>query len=508
MPAKKPQQKHTVSERPPIVVIMGHIDHGKTTLLDYIRKANVAGGEAGGITQHTSAYEITAEKDGAKKRITFVDTPGHAAFSAMRERGACLADIAVLVVSAVEGVQVQTVEALRAIQDAGTPFIVALNKMDKPEADENRTKQSLAQSNIFVEGYGGSVPCVPISAKTGKGVTELLDMILLVAEMETLTGTTAMPAEGIVVESNMDPRRGATATLIIQNGTLERGMFVAVGKSVTPIRVFEDFSGTSINSATMCAPVRLAGLPEVPRAGASWASANTKKEAEALAEAVAEREAVCKKQYAQETEGKALLPLVVKADVMGTLEAVEKEIGKLATKNAEHVVVSILSSSVGGINENDVRLVAGTKAPIIIGFNVKVDRAARDIAEIQGVTIQTFPIIYELEKFLTEEMERRTPKQTNEIEVGSAKVLRVFGETKDRQIIGGEVTTGIAREKALIRIVRRNHEIGRGELVELQQNRLRAKEVAEKTQFGANVEAKLTIAEGDTLQFFIMAEKQ
>lgn len=496
----------TTTERPPIVVIMGHIDHGKTTLLDYIRKANVAAGEAGGITQHTSAYEIIVDKGTEKKRITFVDTPGHAAFSSMRERGARFADIAILVVSAVEGVQVQTIEALRAIQDAGTPFIVALNKMDKPEADENRTKQSLAQSNIFVEGYGGSIPCVPISAKAGTGIRELLDMVLLVAEMESLTGSPHAPAEGIVVESHMDPRRGATATLIIQNGSLSRGMFLIIGKSIAPIRVFEDFNGTPIDSALMCSPVVLAGLPDVPHAGTTWTSATTKKEATEIAEKLFTCDTACKKLLALESDGKAQLPIVVKADAMGTLEAIEKEIGKLATKTADKVVVSILHSSVGAINENDVKLVAGTNAPIIIGFNVKTDRAARDLAETQGVGIHSFPIIYELEKFFTEEIERRTPKQTNEIETGTAKVLRVFGQTKDRQIIGGEVSQGVAREKALVRIIRRGHEIGRGELVELQQNRLRTKEVIEKTQFGANIEAKLTIAEGDQLQFFIMAE--
>ena len=274
--------------RPPIVVIMGHIDHGKSSLLDYIRKTNIVEGEAGGITQHLSAYEVTHHLDQTRKdalasnRITFLDTPGHEAFSKMRARGAGVADIAILVVSAEDGVKEQTKEALRSIKEAGIPYIIAINKIDKPNANIERTKQNLAENEIYLEGFGGDVPFVPISAKLGTGIPDLLDMMLLVAEMENLTGDTFLPAEGIVVESNIDTKRGTSATLIITNGTLKKGMFILAEESMSPVRAIENFLGKQVSEATFSSPVQITGFDALPSVGSTFRAYANKKDAERM----------------------------------------------------------------------------------------------------------------------------------------------------------------------------------------------------------------------------------
>ncbi|MCK5591056.1 MAG: GTP-binding protein, partial [Candidatus Pacebacteria bacterium] len=279
-------QDNTTVERPPIIVIMGHIDHGKSALLDYIRKSNVVEGEAGGITQHTSAYEVEhTTKEGDIKKITFLDTPGHEAFSDMRSRGAVVADIAILVVSAEDGVKTQTLEALRAIKDADIPYIIAINKIDKPGADIEKTKNSLSENEIYIEGYGGDIPVQPISAKTGEGIPEILDMMLLVAEMAELKGETGKRAEGIVIESKVDPQKGISATLVITNGKLERGMYVVAEDVVAPVRIFENFSGKTINEAQFSSPVTIIGWNKIPSVGSSFVSFSKKKDAELCATA-------------------------------------------------------------------------------------------------------------------------------------------------------------------------------------------------------------------------------
>lgn len=492
--------------RPPIVVIMGHIDHGKSSLLDYIRKTDVVAGEAGGITQHLSAYEVSHEvKAGSANRITFLDTPGHQAFSKMRSRGADVADIAILVVSAEDGVKEQTKEALRAIKEAGIPYIVAINKIDKPNANIERTKQNLAENEIYLEGFGGDVPFVPISAKVGTGVSDLLDMLILVAEMENLTGDTSLPARGVVVESHIVPARGISATIIITNGTLKKGTFIVAEKSMAPVRTVENFLGKQVPEASFSSPVRITGFDLLPPVGAAFRTYATKKEAESAQTVMRETGKTASIKTSPRTIPLAsdalIVPVVIKSDVAGTLEAVEKELGKL---EREHIAIKVIAKGVGTIGENDAKLASGSENGIILGFHTKVDRNAADHAERFGITIKTFDVIYELVEWMEKELDRRTPKVMKEEIIGALKVLKTFSTTKHKQVIGGKVITGTLELGAQVKIMRRESEIGRGKVVELQQQKIATKKVAEDNECGLMIEAKIEIASGDVLEAFVI----
>ncbi|HAT68300.1 MAG TPA: translation initiation factor IF-2 [Candidatus Yonathbacteria bacterium] len=504
--------------RPPIVVIMGHIDHGKSSLLDYIRKTNIVEGEAGGITQHLSAYEVShPSKAGVADRITFLDTPGHQAFSKMRSRGAGVADIAILVVSAEDGVKEQTKEALKAIKEAGIPYIVAINKIDKPNANIERTKQNLAENEIYLEGFGGDVPFVPISAKVGTGIPDLLDMLLLVSEMENLTGDTTVLARGVVVESHVVPSRGISATLIITNGTLKKGTFIVAEESMAPVRVIENFLGKQVSDATFSSPIQITGFDSLPSVGASFRAYATKKEAEAAQAALlrpgresADSDSRTKKGVPDAVRtipldnNALIIPVIIKTDVAGTLEAIEKELGKI---ERERIAIKVIAKGVGAIGENDAKLASGSENAIILGFHTKVERSAVDIAERFGVTIKTFDIIYELTDWVTKELDSRTPKVLGEEIVGTLKVLKTFSAMKHKQVIGGKVTTGTLELGAQVKIMRRDAEIGRGKVIELQAQKLATKKVEEGNECGLMVEAKIEIAPGDILEAFVMNEK-
>jgi len=488
---------------------MGHIDHGKSSLLDYIRKSNVVAGEAGGITQHLSAYEVNHPvKEGVANRITFLDTPGHQAFSKMRSRGAGVADIAILVVSAEDGVKEQTKEALKAIKEAGIPYIVAINKIDKPNANIERTKQNLAENEIYLEGFGGDVPFVPISAKVGTGVSDLLDMLLLVAEMENLTGDTTVLARGVVVESHVVPSRGISATLIITNGTLKKGTFIVAEESLTPVRVIENFLGKQVPEATFSSPIQITGFDSLPPVGASFRAYATKKEAEAAQATLRESRAKKGVQDIVRTvplaDDALIIPVIIKTDVAGTLEAIEKELGKI---ERERIAIKVIAKGVGTIGENDAKLASGSESAIILGFHTKVDRNAVDIAERFGVTIKTFDIIYELTDWMNKELDLRTPKVLGEEIVGSLKVLKTFSAMKHKQVIGGKVVSGTLELNAQVKIMRRETEIGRGKVIELQAQKLATKKVEEGNECGLMVESKIEIAAGDILEAFVMNEK-
>lgn len=500
----------SIVPRPPIIVIMGHIDHGKSSLLDYIRKSNVVEGEAGGITQHLSAYEVEHKrKDNlSADRITFLDTPGHEAFSKMRARGANVADIAILVVSAEDGVKEQTKEALRSIKEAGVPYIVAINKIDKPNANIERTKQNLAENEIYLEGFGGDVPFVPISAKLGTGVPELLDMMLLVAEMENLTGDTSLAAEGIVVESHIDTKRGTSATLIITNGTLRKGMFILAEESMAPVRAIENFLGKQVSEATFSSPIQITGFDAIPAVGSTFRAYTNKKDAEVAQLMLREARSKEKVKEVARTIPLAndalVVPIVLKSDVAGTLEAIEKELAKI---ERERVVIKIIAKGVGTIGENDAKLASGSSDAIILGFHTKVERGAQDIAERFGITIKTFDIIYKLSEWLNEELDRRTPKVMGEETVGTAKILKIFSATKHKQVIGGKVLTGALEVGAQVKIMRRDVEIGRGKIEGLQAQKLATKKVDEGNECGMMVDAKMEIAGGDVLEAFVMNAK-
>ncbi|MBP6856590.1 MAG: translation initiation factor IF-2 [Candidatus Pacebacteria bacterium] len=496
-----------VTVRPPVVVIMGHIDHGKSTLLDYIRKSNIVDKEAGGITQHLSAYEVIhKDEKGESRKITFLDTPGHAAFSGMRERGATVADIAILIVSAEDGVKAQTIEALNTIVEAKVPYLVAINKIDRPGANVEKAKMELMEKGVYLEGYGGNIPYVEISAKAGTNIPALLDTILLVADMENFTGDMSKTARGIVIESNMDPKRGISATMVIKDGTLSKGMFLVVEDAIVATRIMEDFLGKTISEVSMCAPVRLIGFDKVPAVGSVFESFNSKKEAESAVALYKEilrtgTSTVKKELLSPDTK---VIPIVIKTDVVGTGEAIEKEILKM---NTSEISFKILSRGVGSIGENDLKAVSGDKEALIVGFNVKIDSKAENLNESLQIPVHTYTIIYKLTEMLAELIEERRPrKQVMEV-VGKTKVLKTFSATKERRVIGGRVESGKLAQGHKVRIMRRDFEIGEGVIIGVEQGKIKSKEVLEGNECGILVEAKNEIAPGDYLESFVMTTK-
>ncbi len=501
------QQKQTnIVTRPPIVVVMGHIDHGKSTLLDYIRKANIVATEAGGITQHTAAYEaIHTDNNGKISHITFIDTPGHAAFVELRSRGAQVADVAILVVSAEDGVKPQTLDALKSILLAKIPYIVAINKIDKPNANIERTKQTLSENEIYIEEWGGKIPAVPISAKFGQGVEDLLEMVLLTAELEELKGDPSLPASGIILETHLDKTKGLSATLIIKNGTLKTGSYIVSEHAYAPVRVIEDFKGAKIESATLSSPVCITGWTELPTIGAEFMTCNSKKEAEALIEEFSLNQKTRSTHATTSTnEDKAYVPIIIKADVAGTLDAIVHEIRKLEN---ERVAANIIYTGVGDITESDIRAASGKDNVVIIGFNVKIDTQATVLRERENIETKVFNIIYELGDYLKGLFTKRTPKISAEEMKGQLKVLKYFSAMKDKQVIGGRVVKGSIHVKDIVKIMRQDEEIDRGVITELQHSKQKVNEVEEGKECGLCVESKTEIAPGDILESFEVVER-
>ncbi len=506
----KEKLKPHIVMRSPVVVVMGHVDHGKSTLLDYIRKTNVVAGESGGITQYISAYEVTHKiqsktNDNKPRLITFLDTPGHEAFSKMRNRGAKTADIAILVISAEDGVKAQTIEANETIVKNKIPYIIAINKIDKANADVERVKNELSEKGIYLEGMGGDIPFVLISAKEGTGINELLDMVLLIADLQEFTGDTNTNATGIVIESNREPRRGISATCIIKNGTIKSGMFIACETSIVPTRIMEDFLGNSIKEATFSSPISIVGFDSIPKVGSTFESFNTKKEAETYVNFIKEEESSNKgKDKEQINKNTKIIYLVIKTDVSGSFEAIEKEIKKL---NSEEVSFNIIDSGVGPIGESDLKMTSVDKDGIIIGFNVKIESGARNLNESLKVNVQTFDIIYKLTDWLKKiAEERRFRVEILEV-IGSLKVLKIFSSTKNKRVIGGKVISGKIISGSEVRIMRRDFEIGKGKLIELQQNKIKTKEVLEGSDCGILIDSKIDISSGDVLEAFIITIK-
>ncbi|MBA3732820.1 translation initiation factor IF-2 [Patescibacteria group bacterium] len=494
-----------MKERSPIVAIMGHIDHGKSTLLSYIRHSTEPLNEAGGITQHISAYEVEHfATDGKKHTLTFIDTPGHEAFSGIRKRGAKVADVAILVVSAEDGVKPQTIEALHSITESKTPYIVAINKIDKPGIDIERTKQSLAENQIYVEGYGGDVPLVLISAKTGQGIPELFDMIILVSQLESLQGDSSISANGIVIESNRDVKKGISATCIIKNGTLTKSMYITSGLSSAPIRIMENYLGKQIENATFSSPIKIIGWDSLPEVGNEFKSFKSRDEAREQIEKEKELRSSNKGEKESIVDTTNSIPVILKADTGSSLEAMISEIKKLTT---ERISAKVISSGIGTISENDVRLADGNEKAIIIGFNVKVDSPAKNLADRNEIEIQKFDIIYKMNEWLKEVLATRTPKMKVEESTGLAKILKLFSKVKDKQIIGGRVEKGSIVVGSLVKISRRDVEIGEGRIRELQQQKSACTEVKEGKEFGGLIVANIEIAAGDKIESFITIEK-
>jgi translation initiation factor IF-2 len=461
---------------------MGHIDHGKTTLLDYIRKTKVVEKEKGAITQHIGAYEVKLKE----KRITFLDTPGHEAFSKMRLRGAKVADIAILVIASDEGVKPQTIEAYKILEQTKIPFIVALNKIDKPRANPEQVKAQLAESKA---------PSVNISAKTGEGVEELLDLILLMAEMENLKGDFKQNASGVVIESHLDPKRGITAILLIQNGIMKKGMCAVSGDAIASVKIFEDFQGKNLEEATFSSPVRIAGFNKLPQVGAEFKTFESKKEIEIIPAKI-EPVRIQTAEF-ESLPNKIIIPIIIKSDVSGSVEAIEKEISKL---NNQEVSINILKMGIGNIVEEDVKFACAGKA-IILSFNVNTDASIKNLAERLNVVIQNCEIIYEMREWLEKEIEKRKKQIIAEKIIGRAKILKLFSKTKNKQVIGGEVLEGkIVVYNSYIKIKREDSELGEGKIIKLQQNKAPAKEVNQGQQFGVMIESKVEAAVGDTIE--------
>lgn len=495
--------------RPPVVTIMGHVDHGKTSLLDYIRSTRVAAGEAGGITQHIGAYHVDTDKG----TISFLDTPGHAAFTAMRARGAKVTDIVILVVAADDGVKPQTIEAIQHSRAAGVPMVVAMNKVDKPEADIDRLKTELSQQQVIPEDWGGDTQFIPVSAKTGEGVDDLLDALLLQAEVLELKAVEDCPAQGVVVESTLDKGRGPVATILVQNGVLRRGDTLVTGQEMGRVRAMFDEAGRPIESAGPSMPAVVLGLSGTPDAGEDALVINDERKARELAEFRQQKQREIKLAKQQQTKLEdmfsrmgtgemTMLNIVLKADVQGSVEALRDALTKIET---DEVAVKVVSAGVGGINETDANLAVASNA-ILIGFNVRADAAARRIVEEHGIDLHYYSVIYDaIDQVKAAVSGMLSPEITEEI-IGLAEVRDVFRAPKIGAIAGCMVVEGTVKRSAPIRVLRDNVVIYEGELESLRRFKDDVNEVRSGTECGIGVKGYNDVQVGDQIEVFERTE--
>jgi len=492
------EDKEDMISRAPIIVVMGHVDHGKTSLLDAIRKTNVIAGEAGGITQHIGAYQVVRKG----KAITFIDTPGHEAFTAMRSRGAKVADVAILVVAADDGVKPQTTEALHIIEAAKIPYLVAINKIDKPGADLNKTKQELStQLNITPEDWGGKTICAPISAKEGTGVEEMLDMILLVADMEieNIKANPEASAVGTVIESKIDKGAGPVATLLVQNGTLRLGDQLCFNNIIYgKVRALKNYKGEDVKEAGPSMPAKIIGLKIPPEVG-DILEVGEGERVNMRNIKVAGKADPTKQQLKEKNDEKIKkLNLIIKSDVFGSAEAIEESLTKIAN---ELVGVNILSTGLGNITENDV-LKAEASGALIIGFNVKTPVNIEKLLREKNIQVHAYTVIYDLIKFVRDEMEKLIEVEIKRVDLGRLKVLGIFRTEKNSQIIGGKVLDGQIEKDALIEVLRDKDIIGMGKMTKLQANKQEASIVETNQECGIQYEGKPVIQVDDILQIY------
>ncbi|MDP1834184.1 MAG: translation initiation factor IF-2 [Candidatus Moranbacteria bacterium] len=496
---KEGESGETLQARPPIVTILGHVDHGKTTLLDTIRKSSVAAKESGGITQHISAYQ--AKKKG--KLITFVDTPGHEAFSAMRERGVSIADIAVLVVAADDGVRPQTKEVIEYLLTKKIPTIVAINKVDKPEANIQRVKQELAEKGILVEDWGGQILCSEVSAKQNIGIDGLLENILLVAEVEDFKSDFKRDALGVVLESHLDPQKGPVATILIKTGTLREGQDIIAGSAHGRVRRIEDFSGKRLAEAGPSTPISLIGLNETSNtndilqvvSGKSLARLEAmRSSSRGLSGKIGELNA--QKIYKTIADEKIKkLNIILKSDVQGSLEAIQQILSEI---KSNEVAIDYISIGVGNMTESDVRLAQNSGA-ILFGFNVETTPVAKRMAETSKVEVKNYKIIYELVADIKNRLTEMLPPSIERTDFGKMGVLALFKTGKKDMIVGGKVISGKIAKGCLIEVMRADNIIGKGKLINLQQNKVDVDEVAKNNECGITFDGETKIKEGDTL---------
>ncbi len=493
-------------KRPAVVTILGHVDHGKTTLLDAIRHTNVASGEAGGITQHIGAYQV--EQKG--RLITFLDTPGHAAFTAMRARGAQGADIVILVVAADDGVMPQTREAIAHARAARVPIIVALNKIDRPDANPDFVKHQLGDNGLVPDEWGGNTLVVPVSAKQKKGLEDLLEAILLVSDSLDIRANPNGKVIGTVIEAQVDKARGVIATLLVQNGTLQTGNTILAGEAYGKIRAMFDFNGKKVRAAGPSTPIQILGLNNVPPAGEIFQVVPSEKEARTI---LAEKQA--QTAAAPTSAGKATLeqlfekfqagevrelPLIVKVDVQGSLEPI---INSLNDLSKGEIKINVIHSETGNISENDIMLATASKA-IVLGFNVTADQAARNLAEKEGVSIRLYDIIYRMIEDIEKALKGMLEPETKEVEVGEAQVRAVFKINKVGTIAGCRVTQGEIRRNTRVRLMRNGTKIFDGEIASLKHEKDDVKEVRQGFECGISLKGYNDISEGDILESYII----
>ena len=495
--------------RAPVVTVMGHVDHGKTSLLDYIRRTKVATGEAGGITQHIGAYHVETPRG----IVTFLDTPGHEAFTAMRARGTKATDIVILVVAADDGVMPQTKEAVRHAKAAGVPIVVAINKIDKPEANPERVKNELVAEEVVPEEFGGDSPFVPVSAKTGQGIDDLLEQVLLQAEMLELKAPVDAAAKGLVVEARLDKGRGPLATILVQSGTLAAGDVVLAGQTWGRVRAMLDENGKPVKQAGPSIPVEIQGLTEVPQAGDEFMVLADERRAREIAtyrsgkfrdtKLAKQQAAKLENMFSDMTEGEVKhLPIIIKADVQGTQEALAASLLKLST---DEVKVQVVFGAVGGISESDVNLAIASKA-VIIGFNTRADANARKAAENNGIDVRYYNILYEVIEDVKAAMSGMlTPDKKEEV-IGTAEIREIYRVSKIGAIAGCMVISGVVRRTAKLRLLRSNVVVFTGELDSLKRFKDDAKEVKEGYDCGLTIKGYNDIVEGDVLEFFEIKE--
>jgi len=498
---KEKESGESLQSRPPIVTILGHVDHGKTSLLDTIRKTSVAAGETGGITQHISAYQV--KKKG--KIITFIDTPGHEAFSAMRERGVSIADIAVLVVAADDGVRPQTKEVIEYLLEKKIPTIVAINKIDKPEANLQKVKQELSENGIQIEEWGGKVLCSEVSAKKNLGIDELLDNILLLEEVEDFKADSKRDALGVVLESHLDPKKGPVATILVKTGILKEGQDIIVGSAFGRVRRIEDFTEKKLKEAGPSTPVSLIGLNTTPNTNDILQVASSKSNARqmsygniSLGQNISGNEGSLNAQkiYRNIADEKIKrLNVILKSDVQGSLEAIQQILGEI---KSEEVAVDYIGIGVGNITESDVRL-AQTSKSVIFGFNVDATAVAKRMAEANKVEIKSYKIIYELIDDIKNRLVALLPPVIEREDLGKLKVLAIFKTGKKDMIVGGKITSGKFTTKTLIEVERNGNIIGKGSLANLQENKINVDEVTSGKECGITFDGETKIKEGDIL---------
>ena len=477
-------------KRPPIVTILGHVDHGKTSLLDFIRKAAVASGEHGGITQAIGAYQITHEGE----LITFIDTPGHAAFEKMRSRGAKVADVAVLVVAIDDGIMPQTIEAIKHIKSAGVSMVVAVNKIDLPGinkvAQMEKLKKQLSDREVLIEEYGGDVPIVEVSAKTGLGVDKLLEIIQLVAEVAELKADPTLPATGVVVESKLDKFKGPVATVIVQNGTLKKGEAVVIAGIQGKVRGLIDFTGAQLDSAGPSTPVEVLGLEEVPQVGAELGkNSSTKEEKQVVITSIVDR---------LKKDETTILKVVIRTDVAGSLEAIEDALNKF---NDEGEHVKIVSANTGNLTESDIKMAASTGA-IVIGFNVKASPQIMKLAETEKVLLRSYTIIYELIEEVEAVVEEMLKVGALEEIFGTAQIMAEYPYGKNEKIAGCKILDGVFTKGPKVKIIRGEEIIGETKIKSLKKVRDEVNKVEKSEECGMMFEPKIDFTVGDLIQSF------